>query len=62
MWDDNNEIGDPIQSLEIDTKGPVCQLYDYGIEDILVDSQSLEVSFGGRKVTITVARKSFRNK
>jgi len=62
MWDDNNDIGYPIQSLEIDTKEPAYQLYDYGIEDIMVDNHSLEVSFGGRKVTITVARKSFRNK
>ncbi len=62
MWDFNNDLGNPTQSLEIDTKEPTCQLYDYGIEGVMVESHSLDVSFGSRKMSISVTRKSFRNK
>lgn len=62
MWDNNNDIGNPIQSLEIDTKVPAYQLYDYGIDSVIVEHHSLDVSFGSRKVAISVTRKSFRSK
>ena len=62
MWDFNNDMGNPIQSLEIDTKEPTYKLYDYGIEGVMVERHSLDVSFGGRKTSISVTRKSIRNK
>lgn len=62
MWNVDNDIANPIQFLEIDTKEPAYHLYDYGIESMMVEHHSLDVSFGSQQVSISVTRKKFRSK
>ncbi len=49
-------LGSPTRGLEIDTSVPVHHLEDYGIDNILMESRALDVSFGKREVTISVTK------
>ena len=44
----------PIQSLEIDTSEPLYHIDELVLEGITMEHHSLDVSFGSRKVSVTV--------
>ena len=49
-------LGAPVRGLEIDTKMPAYKLEDYGIDGLIMESRELDVSFGRRKVEVTVVK------
>ena len=49
-------LGAPVRGLEIDTKVPAYKLEDYGFDGIIMESRALDVSFGHRKVEVTVTK------
>lgn len=44
----------PIQSLEIDTSEPLYHIDEFVLEGVTMEHHSLDVSFGSRKVSVTV--------
>ena len=51
-------LGAPIRGLEIDVKTPAYILEDYGVESDMVESRALDVSFGRRKVVVSVTKRN----
>lgn len=47
-------LQNPVKSLEIDTKQPEYQLDEILSEEMIMDSRSLDVSYGGRSTEIIV--------